>query len=160
MVVPPGLSRETRIRRDARGRWFDGHEPIDHPGIARAFDRWVDRADDGRFILKNSVNWAYVEIEGAPLFVRQVVLGGERVQLVLSDGQAEPLDPRTLRQGPDGVLYASVRGGSMAAAFDRDAAMAMAEALGEDEAGVFMAVGEERARVRVVSDPLAEALAR
>lgn len=160
MVLPPGLSRETRIRRDARGRWYDGDEPIEHPGISKAFDRWVDRAEDGRFILKNSVNWAYVEIEGAPLFVRQVVLDADGARLILSDEQVERLDPATLRQAADGTLYCGVRGGTLTAAFDRSAAVQLADAVGEDEEGLFVAVGEggeggARFRVPVVEDPLA-----
>ena len=31
--LPTGLSRETEIRRDAQGRWFNGPDPIDHPNV-------------------------------------------------------------------------------------------------------------------------------
>ena len=145
------LSRETKIRRDASGRWFDGDAPIDHEGIERAFDRWIDRAEDGRYILKNSVNWAYVSVEGAPLFVRRVALDPLGATLSLSDGREERLDPRTLREGPDGRLYATARGGRLAAAFDRAAAMDLwAAVVGEGE----LELGGERFTAPRVEDPL------
>jgi len=150
-MIPAGLSRETKIRRDARGRWFDGDEPIGHPGIEKAFDRWIDRADDGRYVLKNSVNWAYVAIEGPPLFVRQVVLDDDGAQLVLSDQAVERLDPSTLRQGTDGQIYCTARKGTMAAAFDRAAAMQLgAAAEGDDE----LMLGGQRVKVPLVEQPL------
>ncbi len=79
-----GRSRETEIRRDGRGRWFNGEDEISHPILARSFDSWVDRAEDGRFCLSNAINWAYVEIEGPAYFVKDVDLGPEGIGLVLS----------------------------------------------------------------------------
>ena len=38
-----GLSRHTDLRLDVRGRFFSGAQPITHPGVARAFARWLDR---------------------------------------------------------------------------------------------------------------------
>ena len=145
---------ETAIRRDADGRWYDGDEPIAHPGIERAFDRWLDRADDGRYCLRNSINWAYVRIDGAPVFVRAVRHLGDRVELTLSDGRGEPLDPRTLRQDDAGRLYCDVREGRLPARFDRSAAFQLAEVLAEDAAGLYLELGGIRVRPPVSPDPL------
>jgi hypothetical protein len=153
--LPPGLTRETRIRRDARGRWWNGEDPIDHPGLARAFDAWLDRAPDGRYCLRNDINWAYVEIEGAPLFVRAVRAAGDAVVLLLSDGREEPLDPATLRQDREGVLHCSARGGALCARFDRHAQAALEPFLAEDDDGPYLALGASRVRPPVVDDPLA-----
>lgn len=147
-------TRETRIRRDAEGRWFDGEDPIDHPGISRAFDRWIDRAGDGRYCLKNEVNWAYVSLEGAPVFVRSVALTSDRAELQLSDERTEFLDPSTLRQGPDGALYCTVRDGRLAARFDRSAAVQLAESGGEDGNGVYLQLEGWRWRPPVIADPV------
>jgi hypothetical protein len=152
--LPPGLSRETRIRRDALGRWWNGEDPIDHPGLTRAFDAWLDRAPDGRYCLRNDINWAYVELEGAPLFVRAVRLAGDGVVLSLSDGREERLDPTTLRQDRDGVLHCDARGGAFAARFDRHAQAALEPLLAEDEEGPYLTLGGARVRPPVVGDPL------
>jgi len=120
-MVPQGFSRETDIRRTAEGTWFHEGEPVEHPGVRKAFDSWVDRAEDGRYILKNEVNWAYVEIDGAPVFVLGATKGEDAVHLQLSDQRTEALDFDSLRQDRDGFLYCSVREGKLTAKFTRDA---------------------------------------
>ncbi|MCA9600902.1 MAG: DUF1285 domain-containing protein [Polyangiales bacterium] len=150
-----GRTRETRIRRDAAGRWWNGEEPISHPNLVRAFDAWVDRAEDGRFCLKNDINWAYVAIEGAPFFVRGVrVTDGGGAELLLSDGKHEPLDPDSLRQDASGVLHCSVHGGAFAARFDRGAMHDLAPILEADGEGVFLRIGGRAIRPPVVADPV------
>ena len=151
----PPLSRETSIRRNAEGRWFHDGEPVLNPAVARAFDRWVSVAEDGRMCLENEVNWAYVEIEGAPLFVDRVHWNGASPTLQLSDGREEALAPRTLRQDRDGKLYCTAREGRLTAEFRRSAMFDLSDALGEDDRGVFLVVGSGSARVwpPVVDDP-------
>ena len=151
-----GKTRETTIRRDAQGRWSQDGQLLEHPNLIRAFERWIDRAEDGRYCLRNDINWAYITIEGPPLFVRTVQLDPNgSILLQLSDDRIETLDPSTLRQGPDGALYCEARGGSMAARFDRHAMQQLEPILKEDAAGVYLALGSERVRPRVVADPLA-----
>ena len=150
---PFGLSRETTIRRSADGRWFHDGEPVENQKLARAFDRWVERAEDGRFCLKNDINWAYFELEGAPYFVRAVRVDGPTARLLLSNDREVPLDARSLREGEDGALYADV-GEGLTAQFDRHAAMQLGELLEEDAEGPFFRVGDVRVRPPRVSDPL------
>ena len=109
MVSPAilqGWSRETTIVRDAEGHWFHDGMPLDQPNLERAFDRWVDRAEDGRYSLKNDINWAYITLHGAPFFVRALrIEPDERVILSLSSDREEPLRPGTLRIDRAGALY-------------------------------------------------------
>jgi hypothetical protein len=149
-----GRTRETAIRRDASGRWWNGEDRIDHPNLVRAFDAWVDVAEDGRYCLKNDINWAYVTIEGAPLFVRSVSVNRDAVRLTLSDGAEEPLDTGSLREGVDGALYCDAREGRLTARFDRVAAQGLEALLDEDDEGVFLTLGGARIRPPVVDDPL------
>jgi hypothetical protein len=150
-----GRTRETAIRRDARGRWWNGEDPIDHPNLVRAFDAWLDVADDGRFCLKNDINWAYVAIEGAPLLVRSTTVSGSgAVTLFLSDGTEEALEVSTLRQNRDGVLYCDARRGRLVARFSREATLGLEDLLDEDESGIFLLIGNDRVRPPVVDDPL------
>ncbi len=154
-VPPPGFSRETTIVRDAAGRWSQDGVPLEHANLVRAFDAWVDRAEDGRLCLRNELGWAYVTIEGAPLFVRAVSIEGDHVRLRLSDGREEPLDPGTLRLGPDDALYCDARGGRLAARFDRHAQVQLGALLDEDDAGVHLRVDGLRVTPQAVADPLA-----
>ncbi len=154
-MLPQGRSRETKLRRDALGRWFDGETQITHVLLTQAFDAWVDRAEDGRFCLKNDVNWAYVEIEGPPVFVRSSTIRGATVTLHLSDRREEVLDVTTLREGRDGALYCQVREGRLPARFDAHAALQLSPLLGEDEEGTYLELGQVRIRPKIVEDPLA-----
>ena len=144
-----GRTRETKIRRDARGRWFNDGSPITHTLLTRAFDEWLIPAPDGsgRWALSNSINWAFVAIEGPPRFVRSVRLEGGRALLTLSDGSALPLDPSTLREATDGALFCEVQHpdhGPLEARFDAHAAMQLASALGEDARGIYVELGGVR----------------
>jgi len=157
-----GRSRETRIRRDATGRWWNGDDAISHPSLARAFDGWIDRAEDGRYCLRNDVNWAYVAIEGPPLFARQASIradaGETSVWLSLSDGREERLDLATLREGPDDALYCDARDGTLPCRLERSAMMGLADHLEEDAEGAsWLHVGASRVRPARVDDPLVPA---
>ena len=150
-----GRTRETKIRRDASGLWYEGDQALEHPNLARSFDGWVDRAEDGRYCLSNDINWAYVTIEGPAYFVRGVELTEGAVSLRLSGERREPLDGRTLRQGPDGALYCDVREGRCPALFDNHAALQLGDLLGEDAEGPYVDLPSGRVHPPVVADPLA-----
>lgn len=159
-VLAPGRSRETHIRRDARGRWWNGDDAITHPMLVRAFDAWIERTSDGRYCLSNDINWAYVTVEGAPIDVRTCRLEREgdvvvRCVLSLSDGREEALALRTLRESGDGALYCDVRGGTMVARFDAHAAVQLADAVVETPGGPAVVIGAERFVPPSVRDPLA-----
>ena len=155
-----GRSRETEIRRDARGRWFSGDDEISHPILARSFDAWLDRAEDGRFCLSNSINWAYVEIEGPAFFVKDVEPSDAGIGLLLSGDLREPLDPSSLCQGPEGALWCAVREGRCPARFDNHAVSKMSHWIGEDEHGVYVRIGGQKVRPPEVGDPLSLGLER
>ncbi len=149
-----GRTRETQIRRDARGRWFNGEDRIDHPNLMRSFDSWIDRAEDGRFCLSNSINWAYIDIEGPAYFVKDISATNDEITLHLSGGLEETLDPGSLRQGPEGALWCIVREGRCPARFDNHAVSKMADAVGEDDEGVYVRIGARKVRPPEVDDPL------
>lgn len=148
-----GRTRETTIARDNLGRWFHDGQPLEHVNLVRSFEGWIERADDGRYCLKNDINWAYFTLEGPPYFVRSASVEGDEVKLVLSGGYVETLNASTLRQGEDGALYCDVRG-DLVARFDRHAQLSLQEHIHEDAAGVFLAIGTRKLRPRVVKDPL------
>lgn len=153
-----GRSRETAIRRDAQGRWWNGEVEITHPALTRAFDAWIDRAEDERYCLRNEVNWAYVTIEGAPIVARgaSVRTTPPEIWLALSDGREERLDLETLREDRDGTWYCDVRGGTIPCRLDGRAVAALADCLETDATGsVQITLGAIRVRPARVLDPLA-----
>jgi len=148
---PEGKSRETAIRRDAGGRWWNADVAITHPNVSAAFDGWIRLAEDGRLCLANDINWAYVTIEGAPYTVRHVVFG-EEIRVELSGGLVEPLDPSTLRLDEAGHLYCDVLEGTLAATFSGAAMNELADAL-EDDGRALVLLGR-RWPLNSSSDPL------
>jgi uncharacterized protein len=145
--TPPfPFSRETTIRIDEQGVfWHDGQK-VTHPGLATSFARWIDvDPETGRYILKNSINWAFITVEDAPLVVRSVSTGADGGILVaLSDATTEPLDTGTLRLEPGDVPYCDVRGGRLPARFLPQAAFALLEKLRFDGDRAFL--GDEEVR--------------
>lgn len=128
MDPPFVFSRESTIRIDVDGRvWHDG-ERIENPRLAESLAGWIawDDASE-RWILKNSMSWCYVTLDGTPLVVRSArVLDGEpAVQVDRSDGERERVGFEHLRVDPEGAVYAYVRGGALLARFDRAAAFAV-----------------------------------
>lgn len=151
--TPEGRSRETAIRRDAAGRWWTADVAITHPNVTSAFDGWIRRAEDGRLCLANDINWAYVEVEGAPYTVRHVVLGEEEIRVQLSGGLDERLELSTLRVDAADHLYCDVLQGTLAAVFSGAAMNELADAF-EEEGRVLRLLGE-RWTLNSVANPLA-----
>ena len=92
-------------------------------------------------------------MEGPPYFVRGVCTAGGEAKLLLSNDEEVLLDPRTLREGPDGALYSDAYP-ALAARFDKHAAVQLGELLEEDEQGPFFSVRGERVRPPRVDDPV------
>ena len=155
-ILPQGLSRETSIRRDSQGVWYFEGEPIEHKGITAAFDRWIDRAPDGRYCLKNSIHWVYCALEGPAFFVQTLRVEADQVVLGLRGGETERLDPHTLREDKTGRLYCDVRAGAFSAVFVPHAMMQLWEHAEEDADGAYLLLGHKRFTPVVVADPLAE----
>jgi uncharacterized protein len=133
---PPGQSRESSIRLDGEGRFWHASELVRHPGMQAAFATWIRRhPDDGRYVLCNGYDWTYFSVDDVPYFVRGVRSLPEGLELQLSDGTAELLDPGSLRLGPRDALYCQVKAGSYAARFSPGAQTALLPYLIEGPSG-------------------------
>lgn len=144
--APPfTLSRETRIRVDREGRFWHENDLITHEALWQSLAGWigVDPAT-GRYKLENSVNWAFVTVEDAPLVVRAL---RPDLKVRLTDGQEEDLDLASLRLDDDDVPYCDVRGGTLPARFSRHAAYALLEQATVDDDGDIWIAGRKIPRV-------------
>ncbi|HEY3255647.1 MAG TPA: hypothetical protein VGJ91_16930 [Polyangiaceae bacterium] len=146
LPAPEGRSRESSIVLDAQGRFLHEGQPVEHPGMARAFASWIDRhPDDGRFILNNGYDWSYFRVEDVPFFVLGLSERAGQLALLLSDGSESPLDPKALSLGAQGALYTPVKAGKFRARFTQAAQIALAPWLGQAENGdIFLEIAGSR----------------
>ncbi|MGE0325093.1 MAG: hypothetical protein AB7K71_15110 [Polyangiaceae bacterium] len=142
---PPGRSRESTIRLDKDGRFWHDDALVEHPQMAKAFAAWISKhPDDGRFILTNGYDWTYFRVEDTPYFVTGLRLLDGKPELSLFDGSQEPMDPGTLREGPDGALYLRVKQGEFEARFQPSAQLELAPLLVEADGGVGLEIAGQR----------------
>lgn len=149
--IPFKLSRESRIRIDREGHvWHEG-ERVLHPGLARTLARWIDIDDQGRYVMRNALDWCFVTVDHTPLVVRSVRLETDPrmcVEVELSDDTTEALDLGTVQVDPDGVVYAHVRGGKLLARFDRQPSFKFLEHVETDDRGLMtFSLGSLTARI-------------
>lgn len=139
-----GLSRETDLVLDREGRFFAGQQPVEHPGVAAAFARWIERTDAGRYALRNDLHYVYLRVEGAPLHARRAHLAPDppaRVLLELSGGEQVVLRPETLWRDESETFYALGRDGTWAIRIAPSALLDLAEFLGGDEERPTLVLG-------------------
>ena len=138
--------RQLGLRLDRDARWWHEGQLVEHRGLALALSRWIDRLEDGRFIVRlDAERFAYVEVEDAPFVVTTVLLeheaDGVHVSLQLSDGSLEELAYDTLGVGADNALYCEVKAGRFSARFSRSAYYLLGELIEEAEGGFALRAG-------------------
>ncbi|MBI2462564.1 MAG: DUF1285 domain-containing protein [Candidatus Rokubacteria bacterium] len=149
-VEPPAGA--FRIDRD--GVWLHEGREVTHPGVLQNLFANLARDADGH-CLRLGPRRIPVEVDDTPFVVVRIESSGiqsdrlESLNLVLSDGSREPLDPRSLWLGPGDVPYCRVKGGAFAARLSLPAWLELAERLVEDEGGggPILVLGRERVRV-------------
>jgi len=119
---------------DREGRFLHRGEPITHARTLEVLWRSLTRAPDGRYLVRIGRESGYVALEDAPYAVRGLRDDGGVVELQLSDGTRDRLDPATLTVDAHGVLHCVVKGGHRAC-FTRAGQIALGLALEEDPPG-------------------------
>jgi hypothetical protein len=142
-------SGKISFRRD--GNWYSDEERIDNPRIARLFSRSIRRNPDGSFYLQVAEERAPITVEDTP-YVVKALEGDPRSGfiLVLNDDEREPMDPASLEVGPENVLYARVKGGTLRARFLRTAYYHLSGCIeGDERAGYAIRVSGKRYPLKV-----------
>ena len=133
--------RRSGISVDREGELIHEGQPFRHQGLRRALFRWLDRLEDGRYILRlDERRFAYLDVADTPLVVRALRIDGDAVSLQLSDGAEETLDPSTLTVDDQGILRCWVRAGRIEARLSTSAAAALADRLTETPGGPALAL--------------------
>jgi uncharacterized protein len=140
--------RRSGISLDREGRFIHEGAEVTHDGLKRALFRWLDRLPppDGRYVLRlDERRFAYLEdVADTPLVARAARIDAAgAVQLALSDGSEEALDPATLTVDDAGVLRAWVRGGRLEARLANSAAAVVGELITEADGRPRLQLGDQ-----------------
>ncbi|HWP65627.1 MAG TPA: DUF1285 domain-containing protein [Candidatus Limnocylindria bacterium] len=129
------------------GRWYCDGEPITNQAICRLYARSMTVDADGTARLQFGEDRAVVHLEDTPWVV--VGVDGDPARgfsVRLNDETSEPLDVRTLRVGPEHVLYCRVKGGHEAR-FLRPAYYALMRHVEPAEGGGVLRAGSVEVRL-------------
>jgi hypothetical protein len=98
---------------NAQGKWSHGGKPL-HPRVEKLFRENVRVNEDGSYRIDLGRNQSDIEVADVAFFVTRLELvldergDLQRVELTLSDGSCEALNPRTLMQSTDNVFYCAI----------------------------------------------------
>jgi tRNA threonylcarbamoyladenosine biosynthesis protein TsaB len=103
--------RQSGVRLDREGRFWHEGQVMTHHGLVAALWRWLNRNDDGRWVLRlDDKRFVYLDVDDAPHFVRALRWQDGIAFGLLADGSEERLDLATLVvRGPERA-YVTVRG--------------------------------------------------
>lgn len=145
-TAPPS----SEIRIDREGRWYHRGAEMVRREFVRAFYRQLLLSSDGSYSLSWNGGAFSVDVEDTAYVVWRVEEKGEPSAapdgylLFLSDDTTEPLDPGTLFQGEDHVLYCRVKGGGFPARFSRPAYYQLSAHVLEDRGTFLLPIGSRR----------------
>jgi hypothetical protein len=129
------MVREYTYQVDLDGTlWHDGTAIADATFYGLVH-RSLKHTDDGRLQARCQGEICWIEAADTPFVVESIETTGsdqdpgapKGVELTLTGGVREPLDPKTVRVGADNVMYARVRRGDFSARLSRKAYYQLAE---------------------------------
>lgn len=129
--------RDAGLSVDDEGRFLHRGTAVTHPGLLAALWRGLAPGPDGGWLVRIGREAACVAVDGTPWTVRGVAVHGDppaALDLLLTDGTVERLDPLTLQVGPAGLLRCRVKAGQPAR-FTRAGHLALGALLEEAPAG-------------------------
>lgn len=130
---------DSGLELDEEGRFLHDGVPVEHPGVSAAFQRGLEQARDGRWLVRFGADWAFVRVRATPFVVVAIRARAGLPILQLSDGSDEALRPEALWEAEDGVLYAALSRGAPAR-FARLAQGALAPWLVEEQGHVALLI--------------------
>jgi hypothetical protein len=104
------------IRVNTRNEWLHGEDLI-NANVSALFARHIEVQTDGTYAVKMGDACQRIEVDDTPFWVTLAVPhldANEKIasiMLKVSDGQHEMLDPTTLMQSADNVLYCRIKRG-------------------------------------------------
>jgi len=130
------------FRVDYEGRWFgpDGKE-VNEASLYFLVNNI--RSDENGYFIGMGFGPAKLVVEDVPFVIKEVERkdgNPPRLELTLTDGVTEPLDPETLsiKKGDVDLYYCRVKGGQIAARFSDEAARILEKYLTREGEDVFL----------------------
>ena len=145
-ITPPGWQGKyppCQIQVDPEGGLFHNGAPIIHPKVLQTIYAAV-RLEDEVYFLELEGKRCQLEVSDTFFVVRRAQLNGGSIQLILSGGETESLDPASLWVGDGDVIYCMVRGGRFPARFLRAAYYQLARWIDEDQDGFYLSLNGRR----------------
>lgn len=134
------LREQSGLRLDAHGRFWLRDEPIEHARTVEVLHRGLHRAPDGRWATRIGAEWAFLQVDDAAFFAREVAVEEGGLRCTLQTGARELCDPGTLACGEGDALYLRLPGGERAR-LTRAAQLSLAGLLREHGDGFALALG-------------------
>jgi hypothetical protein len=151
----PGMKEQERVWHyfiDSDGHlWHEGTE-FDDPEVLKLFMKNMEAMPDGSYRVFCQGEECRITAEDVPYVVQDLVFTHERINLIFPGGYSEPLDPATLFVGKLNVLYCRVRGGRLAARFNRKSYLELAKKVKFDPQtkGFYLTVDNQRYSIQGV----------
>jgi len=131
-----------QIQVNAEGELQHDGAPLVHPTIIKLIFQSV-HLEDGHYIVRMDNQACELEVADTFFVVSRVEFAGEGATLTLNDSTSEPLDPKSLSLGDNGIVYCRVKGGSFPARFGRAAYYQLADKIAEKGEGFALVLGEQ-----------------
>ncbi len=130
------------IRIDKEGAWFFNDSPIINSAVLDLFNRHIEPAPDGGYLLKIDGETCPLVVEDTPYVVAGLSPDelGCGLTARLNDGTHETFSPETLRIGETGIPYCTVKNGRFPARLLRPAWNSLALHIEEDGSGRYALV--------------------
>jgi hypothetical protein len=148
--MPRVVSKEeSRILLTRDGKWFHEGEPFENRKIIDFFHRAIRKDPDGAYYLYNVVEGktehVYFDVEDTAYFVQRVSWDAQTgiLQCELNTKETIPIDPDTLEESGQGIMYGMTKEGDRAR-FTVKALEMLAEVSSMDDGGVYIQAGEKK----------------
>lgn len=138
-----GDAQSSGIRIDKEGAWYYRGALMFRKDIVNYLSHHLRVDHQGRYLIETKDDSAFVEVEDTPLVVKTVDChydhnAGENViEITMSDGTVEKMDPSTLRIDGENIPYCRVRENSLDARISRPGYYQLAELISRGEGGLF-----------------------
>lgn len=140
------------IKIDKEGVWFFRGAEMFRKDFVYLFYQHVKKDEAGRYFIEFGPETTYLDVEDTAFVVKNIYKvcspenGEECIEMFLSDGTFERLDPKSIYVGKDNVLYCLVKENKFEARFLRPSYYQITEFIEYDDANdeYFISLNDQK----------------